>query len=77
MDGKPCLISAARKKAVFMAEKMFPISAAKIRAVFLDGKVAYKKETPSKGCLRNVFCKRSFAVLRMTECAQDDRVRSG
>ena len=25
-----------------------------------------KKETPSKGCLRNVLCKRSFAALRMT-----------
>ena len=25
-----------------------------------------KKETPPKGCLRNVFCKRSLAALRMT-----------
>ncbi len=58
-----------------MAEKMFPISAAKIKAVFMDGKVADKKETPSKGCLRNVFCKRSFAALRMTECAQDDSLQ--
>ena len=75
VDGKPCLISAARKKAVFMAEKMFPISAAKIKAVFMDGKVADKKETPSKGCLRNVFCNRPFAALRMTECAQDDSLQ--
>ena len=34
-----------------------------------------KKETPSKGCLRNVLCKRSFAALRMTECAQDDSLQ--
>ena len=34
-----------------------------------------KKETPPKGCLRNVFCKRSFAALRMTECAQDDSLQ--
>jgi|GEM_PF-3718147 len=41
----------------------------------MDGKVADKKETPSRGCLRNVFCNRSFAALRMTECAQDDSLQ--
>ena len=58
-----------------MDGKMFSWSSSKIRAVFLDGKVADKKETPSKGCLCNVFCKRSFAALRMTECAQDDSLQ--
>ena len=55
-----------------MARKVFSISAAKKRAVFLEGKITDKKETPSKGCLCNVLCKRSFAALRMTECTQDD-----
>ena len=43
VDGKLCLRSVARKSADFMAEKMFPISAAKNRGVFLAGCVADKK----------------------------------
>ena len=55
-----------------MDKTLFSRSASKKMGVFLDGKVADKKETPSKGCLCNVFCKRSFAALRMTECARDN-----
>ena len=43
VDGKPCLISAARKKAVFLDETLFSRSAAKISGAFLAGKVADKK----------------------------------
>lgn len=42
------LRSAARKKAVFMAEKMFPISAAKKSVIFLARKIEYKKAPPRK-----------------------------
>ena len=75
VDGKMFLRSPSRKKAVIMDKTLFSRSASKKMGVFLDGKVADKKETPSKGCLCNVFCKRSFAALRMTECAQDDSLQ--
>ena len=39
---------------------------ARKRGVFVDKIEANKKETPPKGCLRKVLCKRSFAALRMT-----------
>jgi len=38
-----------------MAEKMFPISAAKNSAIFLAEKEQTKKETPPKGCLHNMY----------------------
>ena len=56
-----------------MAEKMFPISAAKNSAIFLAGKEQTKKETPSKGCLYNTytisrrFCAASSASARCSQ----------
>ncbi len=74
VDEKLCLRSVARKKADFMAEKMFPISAAKKRGVFLAGCVAYKKETPSKGCLCNIYTisrRISAASSASARCSQN------
>ncbi len=68
------LRSAARKKAVFMAEKMFPISAAKKSAIFLAGMVADKKETPPKGCLHNIYTisrRISAASSASARCSQN------
>ena len=48
VDEKICLRSPAIKTAFFMAEKMFPISAAKKRGVFLAGKWQTKKRHPRK-----------------------------
>ncbi len=56
-----------------MKDKMTAL--ARKRGVFMAVERTDKKETPSKGCLRNVLCKRSFAALRMTECAQDDSLQ--
>ena len=63
-----------------MAEKMFPISAAKIRGVFMAGKIEDKKETPSKGCLRKVLrytrllIKCSSNVNSASNCTTNHRV---
>jgi len=68
------LRSAARKKAVFMAEKMFPISAAKNSAIFLAEKEQTKKETPSKGCLYNTYTisrRFSAASSASARCSQN------
>ena len=57
-----------------MAEKMFPISAAKKRGVFLAGFVADKKRDTPKGCLRKVLrytrllVKRSSNVNSASNC---------
>ena len=48
VDWKLFLRSPAIKTAFFMAEKMFPISAAKKRGVFLAGKWQTKKRHPRK-----------------------------
>ena len=66
VDGKMFLRSPSRKKAVFLDETLFSGSVAKKRGVFLDGKVADKKETPSKGCLHNCLVLRSPIRSGMT-----------
>ena len=57
-----------------MAEKMFPISAAKKSAIFLAECVADKKETPSKGCLCNMYTvtrRFSAASSASARCSQN------
>ncbi len=55
VDWKLFLRSPSRKKDVFLDETLFSRSVSKKMGIFLDGKVADKKETPSKGCLRKVL----------------------
>ena len=47
--------SASKKMGVFLDETLFSRSVAKKRGVFLAGKVADKKETPSKGYAHNIY----------------------
>jgi len=58
--------SASKKMGVFLDETLFSGSVAKKRGVFLAGKVADKKETPSKGCLHNCLVLRSPIRSGMT-----------
>ena len=68
------LMASARKQGLFLAVKGKLIALARKRAVFMAAKVADPKETPSKGCLCNMYTvtrRISAASSASARCSQN------